>query len=168
MGDLVAELLEKAVANRKKRDAYEARIAELENTCGRLRTTMVDRKLYEAATNHIEVLEAKIQELQAECDAANKRIAELEAGITELLSEVRGPMYETTRKQADHIAELEGALKLGAVCFTCGQPAHMIVKLKKGGCAAIDISADVYVGLCPQHELTIEPDEPMERIAPTS
>lgn len=45
-----------------------------------------------------------------------------------------------------------------AVCFTCRQDAHMVVYLP-AGCAAFPHTRG-YVGLCPQHEYTIEPMEP--------
>lgn len=44
------------------------------------------------------------------------------------------------------------------VCFTCGAPAHKVIYLPQG-CAALPDAKGI-VGICPQHETTIEPLAP--------
>lgn len=51
---------------------------------------------------------------------------------------------------------------LPAVCFTCGSPAHKIIFLPRG-CAAMQTEG--FVGICPQHEYTINPIEPYDEIS---
>lgn len=42
-------------------------------------------------------------------------------------------------------------------CFTCGEPAHKVIHLPDGCAAQPDVQG--IVGICPQHEHTIEPSE---------
>lgn len=55
--------------------------------------------------------------------------------------------------------------QVAAVCFTCGAPAHKLILLPEG-CAAIRMSAPAYLGICPQHEYSIEPIKTYTEIPP--
>lgn len=95
----------------------------------------------------------------------DKRIKELESENLALAAHQCSSSYSddfgnTRCKYQDDISALTNMVSR---CFTCGKEAVVIINLPNG-CAAFPGTRGV-VGLCPQHEISIQPNEPYTVIA---